>query len=381
MKVTCLQRELSRGLGILNRMRPASATVKEAFPVTGHVLVAAESSRLKLVATNLEVAITCWIGAQVQEEGAFTMPARLLTSIIKLLPNERVEMVRDVPARSVKLRCARFEARISGMEAEEFPSIPRTSEGITTRVVPEALKLAINQVVFAAATEDSRPVLTGIDSVFEGNQLTLAAVDGFRLAVHRLPLASPVAEKVSVIIPSRSLAELGRLLGEEKEPVEITVSPAQSQVLFRLSSLEMVSKLLLNTFPNWSKHIPGSHTTRATVGVAEFLRATRIASLFAKDDSGIVRIRITPGAELTVGKMALSAWAEETGEDLGEIDAQVEGEPAKIAFNSRYLLGVLRVMRTEKVNIEVTTSSNPALFKPEGVDNYTYVLMPVSVQW
>ena len=155
----------------------------------------------------------------------------------------------------------------------------------------------------------------------------------------------------------------------------------RTQVLFRLKNVEMVAQLIQGTFPNYSQLIPSGHTSKATVGVADFLRETRIASIFARDGSGIVRLVMTPGEELTPGKMAISARAEEIGDNLGEIDAVVEGEEAKIAFNGKYLQDVLAVLEAGQVALETTNSSSPGVLRPVGVENYVHVVMPMLVQW
>ncbi len=377
MRLSCLQENLNRGLSVVGRAVATRATL----PITNNVLLVTDQSRLKLVATNLEMAISCWIGAKVEEEGAITVPARLLTEFISSLPSEKVDISLSPRTKTLALKCARFEARISGVDAKDFPPIPKIEEGITTRVEIEALRQGISRVVFAAASEESRPVLTGVDAQFEGDLLTLAAADGFRLAVYKLPIAVPVSEKIEVIIPARALAELNRLMTDQEEPVEITINPNKSQALFRLKNIELVSQLVQGTFPNYAQLIPQSYNTRAVVSVAEFLRATKTASIFARDGSGIVRSVIAPGGELTPGKMTLSARSEEIGDDVGEIDAIVEGEEAKIAFNGKYLTDVLSVLGEDQVALETTNPSSPGVLRPVGVDNYIHVIMPMFVQW
>ncbi len=378
MKLSCLQENLNRGLGVVGRAVAARTTL----PITNNVLVATDESRLKLVATNLEMAISHWIGAKVEEEGDITVPARLLTEFVGSLPSDKVDLNLPTSSKTLEVTCARFEARISGVDAKDFPPIPKVSEGINTRVEVDHLRQGITQVVFAVATEESRPVLTGVDAMFEGDVLTLAAADGFRLAVYKLPLATPVSEKTEVIIPGRTLAEVNRLIGDDEEAIDITLNPNKSQVLFRMKNTELVSQLVQGTFPQYSQLIPQSSNTKVVVDVAEFLRATRTASIFARDGSGIVRLVATPGSgELTPGKITVSARSEELGDDVGEIDANVEGEEAKIAFNGKYIIDVLSVLREKQVVLETTNPSSPGVIRPVGVDNYTHVVMPMFVQW
>ena len=377
MKLSCLQENLNRGLSVVGR----AVATRTTLPITNNVLLATDQSRLKLVATNLEMAISCWIGAKVEEEGVITVPARLLTEFISSLPSEKVDINLSSKTKVLGLKCARFEARISGVDAKDFPPIPKIEECITTKVEVDALRQGISKVVFAAASEESRPVLTGVDAQFEGGLLTLAAADGFRLAVYKLPVATSVSEKIEVIIPARTLAELNRLMADQEEPVEITINPNKSQAIFRLKNVELVSQLVQGTFPNYTQLIPQSYNTRAVVNIAEFLRATKTASIFARDGSGIVRLVVAPGGELTPGKMTISARSEEIGDDVGEIDATVEGEEAKIAFNGKYLTDVLGVLGETQVALEATNPSSPGVIRPVGVDNYLHVVMPMFVQW
>ncbi len=377
MKLSCLQENLNRGLNIVGRAVAARTTL----PITNNILLATDQSRLKLAATNLEMAITCWIGAKIEEEGAITVPARLLTEFISSLPSDKIDVSLSPRTKTLELKCARFEARISGVDAKDFPPIPKVEEGVATKVEVDALQQGINQVVFAAATEESRPVLTGVDAQLKDNLLTLAAADGFRLAVFRLPLAASVGEPTEVIIPARTLAELNRLVTDQEEPVEITVNSNKSQALFRLKDIELVSQLVQGTFPNYKQLIPQSFNTRMTVSVDEFLRATKTAAIFARDGSGIVRLVITPGAAKAPGKLTVSARSEEIGDDVGEIDATVEGEEAKIAFNGRYLTDVLSVLHETQVALETTNPSSPGVIRPVGADNYLHVVMPMFVQW
>ncbi|MBI4297238.1 MAG: DNA polymerase III subunit beta [Chloroflexi bacterium] len=371
MKISCLQENLNKGLGTVGR----AVATRTTLPITQNILLQTDQGRLKLSATNLEIAITCWIGANIEEEGAITVPSRLLTELVNSLPSERVDLSLTPRGRSLKISCARFQANLSGLDATDFPPIPQVGDGKTCRLDPEALRLAISQVAFAAATEDSRPVLTGIQMDFQGNSLTLAGADGFRLAVHHMVAATPLPEITAVILPARALSELHRLLAGEADPVEVAVNPNHSQVLFRMHNAEMVSQVIQGTFPNYQQLIPTSCTTRAMVDVEEFLRATKSAAIFARDGSGIVRLHIKPG------QMSVSARSEEIGDNEGEIDAQVEGPEAKIAFNSHYLLDVLGAMPGPQVTLETTNPSSPGVFKPVGADNYVHVVMPMFVQW
>jgi DNA polymerase-3 subunit beta len=375
MKLSCLQENLNKGLSTVGRAVAARSTL----PITQNILIATDQSRLKLAATNLEMAVSCWVGAKVEDEGAITIPARILTEFVSSLPNDKIDLV--LTKDTLHLKSGRFEARINGMKADDFPPIPQVTDGMATKIEAEAFRLGISQVTFAAASEESRPVLTGIHADFNDSNLTLAAADGFRLAVHKMSILNKLSKQTAVIIPAKALNELSRFLPEQEDPVEITVNQQKTQALFRLKNIEVVSQLIQGTFPNYSQLIPQSYNTRAVIDVTEFLRAVRMSSIFARDGSGIVRLVATPGAEAAAGKLAVSARAEEIGDNSGEIDALVDGEKAQIAFNVKYLSDALSAIRQKQVALETTTSSSPGVLRPVGVDNYVHVVMPMFVQW
>jgi DNA polymerase-3 subunit beta len=224
-------------------------------------------------------------------------------------------------------------------------------------------------------------VLTGIKVDLNGDDFTFAAADGFRLAVYKGKLAEPVSEDVSFIMPARAFTEVNRLIGSQEEDVEFTVTPSKSQALFRLDNVELVSQLIQGTFPNYSQLIPDGHDTRAVVDQAAFLSATRTASIFARDGSGIVRVKVLPAENGSSGTIEISSRAEELGDNEGKIDATVEGEESKIAFNSKYLSEVLDVLGSGEIALETTTSSSPGVIRPLSKEGYVHVVMPMFVQW
>ena len=376
MKVTCTQEALARGLGIVGR----AVALRSPLPITANVLIASDGGRLRLSATNLEITMSCWIQANIEEEGAITVPARLLGDFVNTLPNDRISLTVAPRSRQVRMDCARNEASIGGLDADDFPPAPVVKDGVSVQLDAKGLRQAVAQTVFAAATDDSRPVLTGVDAKFEGQLLTLAASDGFRLSVFKLPLDATV-EATEIVVPARALSELGRLLADQEEAVTMRTNAAKTQVLFQLTNAELVAQLIQGTFPNFSQLIPASYTSRSVTDVGEFLRETRIASVFARDGSGIVRLVVTPGEGVTPGKVVISARAEEVGDNQGELDAAVEGEGVKIAFNGKYLQDVLQALDDGQLAMETSGPSSQGVFRPVGDDNYVHVIMPMFVQW
>jgi DNA polymerase III subunit beta len=377
MKVTCLQENLAKGLGIVGR----AVALRSTLPITSNVLISTDHGRIKLAATNLDIALSCWIGGQIEEEGAITVPSRLLSDFVNSLPSEKIDLTLSPRSKQLKVKCARNEATIGGMDADDFPPIPAIEDGATLELDPKTLREAISQVVFSAATDDSRPVLTGVGLVVDGDAVTLAASDGFRLAVRTLKLKKKAADKHQVIVPAKALAELNRLLQDQDDAVAMTFNANMTQVLFRLKDVELVSQLIQGTFPDYSRLIPKEWTSRAVVEVRDFLQETKIASIFARDGSGIVRVMFQAGDDGGPGQMTVSARAEEIGDNQGSLDAAVEGEPSKVAFNGKYLQDVLAVLDGGRVALETTGPSQPGVIRPIDNDNYVHVVMPMFVQW
>ncbi len=380
MKVQVLQENLQRGLSIVGR----AVATRSTLPITANVLLATDKGRLKLAATDLDIAISTWVGAKIDDEGSTTVPSRLITDFVTSLPPATVSLEIPERSRQMKLECARNESTINAMDAEDFPRIQEIKDGISLQLDPKALRRAIDRVEFAAASDDSRPVLTGVHVKAEGTRLTFASADGFRLAVADLTLSAPPAEAIEIIIPARALRELGRLIADASEPVEIRVNNQRTQVLFAMTDIEMVAQLIQGTFPNYNQLIPADYSTKCTVDVDEFKREARIAAIFARDGSGIIRLQIANGSG-GPGQLTISARADEIGDNEGKLDANVEGDSSKIAFNSRYLSDVLGAL-SGKVALEMTSPSSQGVFRPLKADgtpegDYVHVVMPMFVQW
>jgi DNA polymerase-3 subunit beta len=357
---------------------------RSTLPVLSNILLETDNSQLKLSAMNMEIGINCWIGAMIEEEGATTVPARLLSDFVNSLPKERIDLELDAGKQNLHLECARYEANIRGIDASEFPIIPthRRETGLPfVEVQPHKLRRMIEQVAFAAATDESRPTLTGVFTRFDHDRLTLAATDGFRLAVRSTLLEEPVAGSVGVIIPARALTELSRIIGAvdlgEEDGVDVTVTEARNQVMFHLPGVDLVSQLIEATFPDYTKIIPTSYNTRAIVDTAELLKALRVAFLFARDSANIVRLDITPGDP---GTIKLTASSAEMGDNEGMVDALVEGDPLTASFNAKFMIDVLSVIDTPQVMFDAVSATRPGVFRPVGAGNeeYTHVIMPMS---
>jgi DNA polymerase-3 subunit beta len=382
MRVSCVQENLAKGLSIVGRAVSARSTL----PVLSNVLIETDSSRLKLAATNLEIGITCWIGAMIEDEGSITVPGRLLGELVsQLASDDRISL--HTKGASLHLECKGFDANLRGIAAEDFPPIPQVANQSTCGVDSKELQEALGQVAFAAATDDTRPVLSGVQFAFRGNALTLAAADGFRLAVRQLEVARPLGQDLDIVVPVRAVQEVARILGDQTEPVEIVVTPNRSQVLFHLSSVDVVSRLIEGTFPNVQQIIPSRYATRVILSTKDFLNANKIASLIARDANNIIRLAVSGsdgtngsknGTASAPGSVDVSSVAE-IGDSHSKVDAVVEGEnlSVTIAFNGKYLGDVLGAMNTNQVTLDLTSPSSPGVLRPVGATNHTHVIMPM----
>lgn len=373
MKVSCLQENLAKGLGIVGR----AVTTRSSLPVLANVLLETDKNRLKLAATNLEVVITCWIGAKVEEEGAITIPARTLTDLVSNFPQEQVNLNLNKTSQTLHVTCGRTEANIKGIDAQEFPLIPEPDQENRIRIEPPVLKQMINQVAFAAASDDSRPMLTGVSTTFEGNQVIMAATDGFRLSLRSAQIAGHVAEPLRAIIPARALNDVARIISDDLEAVYISFPQGRNQIIFDMDNVVLVSQLIDGNYPDYKPIIPRRHTTRTVMGTAEFRKACRTADIFAREASNTARVAIDPGSDMTPAYATITATSVETGNNEAQIDASVEGQPIEIAFNVKYMADVLNVIDTPQVALETTGPLDPGVIKPVGDTDFIHIIMPM----
>lgn len=398
MKVSCLQENLARGLSVAGR----AVSARSALPILSHILFTTDEGRLRLSSTNLEMGIHCWIGGRVEEDGAIAVPARTVIDLVNALPPDRVDMRQEVRTITLNVRCGRSEANIKGLDAVDFPPIPTPEEGVADGISidPETLRTAINQVAFAAATDEARPTLTGVllrwEATAAGPTLTLAAADGYRLAVRRTPLPEGEVERpISVIVPARAMVEWARICSElakgreERPPVRITFTPDGNRIMFQAQTppdapvpmeVVLVSQLIPGAFPDYQQLIPRDRNTRLIAGTAELLKACQTAHIFARENTNTLLFHVHPGSDLEPGRLVVSATSAETGSDVTELDAAIEGTAVEIAFNVKFILDALEVVNSPQVMMDIISPSSPGVIRPVGGDDFTYVVMPMTLE-
>jgi DNA polymerase-3 subunit beta len=366
VNLSVIQENLARGLSVVSHAVSSRSTL----PVLANVLLRTEDAGLKLTAMNLEIGITYWVPGKIETDGAITVPARLLTDVVNSLPNERIDLALD--GDRLHLRCGRFETHLRGIDADEFPAIPAAGERPTTRVSQKVLRRALAEVAFAAASDEARPILTGVLTRFEGDRITLAAADNYRIAITTIGGLDAV-EETSVVVPARSYSELARILADTDDPVEVILSAQKNQVLFHVEGVDLVSRLIDGQFPNYQQVLPATHATRVELDRDDLLKAVRLAAYIASASANIVKLQVAPdGAPVvTVGAAA------DVGDHQGVVDAAIEGDGTTIAFNARYLGDVLANVDAERFVLELNGPLSPGVFRPADGRDYTHVVMPV----
>ncbi|NOY99564.1 MAG: DNA polymerase III subunit beta [Chloroflexi bacterium] len=374
MRVTVLQENLAHGLGIVSR----AVSPRSTLPVLANVLIASDEGRLRLSATNLELGITAWIPARIEEEGSTTVPARTFSDLVNTLPGDQVQFSLDGSTQTLTVRSGSSTNDIKCIDAQEFPPLPVPDMEGAIQLNVVDFKEMIQQVVFAASTDEARPVLMGVLVTVEGDQIIMAAADGFRLSVRKATLSSPAPQPFNAIIPSRALSELARITGDSDEGIAMVVPKGRGQVIFRIKDAELVSQLIDGTFPDYQQIIPRSYKSRTLVSTASLLKACKQAEIFAREGSNVARLDIkAANNDMDPSEVEISAQSEETGSNETIVEATVDGIGLLIAFNVKFLREVLEVINTPNVAIETSAPNAPGVIRPVGDDDFTHVIMPM----
>ncbi len=373
MHLSVVQEQLKRGLHIVGHVVGAKAPL----PVLSNVLLTAENGRLRLLASNLQTGVACFVDATVLEPGATTLPAKLLGDFVSTLPNETVTLLLDARTQSTQLQCAAARANIKGIDAEEFP-MPSTADVLSVTTISGAdLRSAIEQVAVMATTDDARPVLAGVLLKLNGTAATLAAMDGFRLAVKTLALAQSVADAQQVIVPAAALLELARVLHDD-DTVEILIASGGASVLFRTATLEVWSRVLEGPFPSFERLIPRTFATRAVFERAALRQAVRQTALFVPERVRSASLALATSDGASAGVATLVANDGEIGDNRSELPAQITGADGAIKFNIAFLKSVIDVLDTPQVAFEMQTPTMPGVLRPVGDDRLLVIVMPMA---
>lgn len=374
MKVTVLQENLARGLGMVSK----AVSPRSTLPVLANVLIASDEGRLRLSATNLEIGITCWIPARIEEEGSTTVPARTFSDLVSTLPSDQVLLRLDTQTQTLNVRGGTSTNDIKCIDSQEFPPMPVPDFEGSVQINVGDFREMIHQVAFAASSDEARPVLMGVLVQVDKDKLTMAAADGFRLSVRRAVLSTPSSAPVSAIVPAQALKELARVATDSEEPIYMVLPKGRGQVVFRVKDVEVVSQLIDGTFPDFQQIIPRSYKSRTLVSTSSLLKACKQAEIFAREGSNVARLNIkTAQSEMQPSEVEISATSEETGKNETIVEATVDGTGLLIAFNVKFLREALEVIRTPNVALETSAPNAPGVVRPVGDDQFLHVIMPM----
>ena len=372
MKFACTKENLSYSLDLVSSVAGKHINL----PILNNILIQADDSVVKLIATNLEVGIKANLRAKVERKGSFTVPAKTLSDFIHLLPEGQVEV--DLQDNELNIKCANSSTKIKGSLAEEYPIVPEIEEKHAYVLEINNFKSALSEVVFSAAKNEIRPELAGIYFGLFGERhagLVVAATDSYRLAERKLSVLQG-NDEFKCIVPSRSVYEMIRLLslGKSKEgESNVRLWLSENQVGLRYDDFEMTSRLVDGKYPDYAQIIPDKFKTTAIFSVSLMINKIKAASLFTTTGVNAVSFDLNK-TENTIG---ISSTSTQTGEHSSEIDAELSGEENSTLLNHRYVLDGLQNLDTEEADFKMNSADAPCMFKPKGKEDYLYIVMPI----
>lgn len=367
MKLSCIKENLQESINIVGRIVSPRGTL----PVLNNILLQTDLGRVKLSATDLEIGINTWVGAKIDKEGSITIPARLITDFINTNDDKKINL--SLENTTLTLESEKHKAHIKGIEASEFPLIPEVKKGLSIEINAQDLKKSIAEISFAAAIDETRPVLTGILIKIKGKEMKMVATDSYRLAEKTINLGSSQEKNIDLIIPHRTMNELARIIPASEEKIELRIG--ENQILFNFTNTQLVSRLIEGNFPDYEQIIPRKSQTKAIINKNNFANAIKMASLFARESANNIRLKIDPK-----GKVEIIAVSQQVGDNISHIEAKATGETVEIAFNSKFILDVLAVIQDEEVILETSDKLSPGMIKPSKDKNYIYIIMPLRVE-
>jgi DNA polymerase III subunit beta len=377
MKITCIQENLNKALIHSSRI----ISLRSSLPILDNVLLSTDQGRLKISATDLELGINYWIGAKIEKDGAIAVPSRLITEFISNIKEEKINL--NVEGTEVVINGEKYNATIKGVSPEDFPTIPDISKEFLFSISSKDLLNAINQVAFASAADNTRPVLSGIFFKIEKDILKMAATDSYRLAEKKIKVIKSDKSTKSFIIPSRTINEVGKILKDAGEKVEVCFD--ENQILFNFGSIHLISRLIDGQYPNYEQIIPTEFENEVIVDKQELFNVCKVASLFARESANSIKVSVKPekikeggkGEKEGSGVLSIMGQGIQVGESVSKIKVMTKGKEIEISFNAKYILDVLPNISEKNVEIKFSGSINPCLIKGEGKQEYIYVIMPL----
>ena len=371
MKIICLQENLKKGLNNVQNIIGKNLTL----PILNNILLTTEKKQLKLSATDLEIAITDYTVCKIEKEGSITVPARVLVSFVNNLPNKKIEI--NIKNNTINLKCENYKSSIKGLDATDFPIIPKIKSEPILEINSFVFKNALEQIINFVSLSDIRPEITGILFDFSlAKEIKLVTTDSFRLGekiINQKINKTKKEEKGSVIIPYKTAQELIRIISNQDEAM-VEVSIENNQILFNISKAQIISKLIEGSYPNYQQLISQQPETSILTNKEEFIKAIKLSSFFSSKIND-VRLKINSKKSL----VEVFSQDIELGENLSEVSADIKGKDMEIIFNHKYLLDGLNSVDAKNVVLGLSTETSPGVIKPEGDSSFSYVIMPIKL--
>jgi len=361
MNVQVTQENLNRALTSVSRVANSRGTL----PILANVLIKTVKNRLSISATNLDIAITHFIGAKVASEGSITVPARLMQDFVSSLPEGVIDL--ELEDTKLKVSTNQYKSVVNGIVADDFPVMPSISDGVSWSVNAGTLKKSLQQVVFAASSDETRPVLTGVLIQTIDGKLFMAATDSYRLAEKQLGANT---KETKLLVPASAMHDLLRLLIDED--IDVMIRHDDLQILFTVGDVELVTRLVDGTYPDYRKLIPSTFTTEARLKRTDFVNVTKVSSLFARESAGSVTIEVDEAKQ----QLSIRSVASQLGENTAIADGKIKGS-GSITLNSRYLIDALGAISGEDVLFGFNGKLEPTLLRDVANADYRHVIMPL----
>ncbi len=361
MKLQVTQENLSKALNSVARV----ANSRNTLPILANVLLKTVDNRLSIAATNLDIAITHYIGSKVTDEGSITIPARLMQDFVSSLPSGVIDI--ELEEYKVHIKTDQYQSVINGVAADEFPVMPAINQGHSWSLPAPSLKKALQQVIVAASTDEARPTLTGVNIHTLEGKIILAATDSYRLAEKILGTQT---DTIQLLVPATALHDLLRIISDEEGAVQITND--EQQVLFKAGDVELVTRLIEGTYPDYRKLIPASFATTAQLKRAELINITKVSSLFARESAGSITLKVDDTKQV----ISIRSVASQLGENTATASGKITGS-GDITLNSRYLLDALQAFNGEDINLSFNGKLEPCVIKDAKNPDYTHIIMPL----
>jgi DNA polymerase III subunit beta len=362
MKLQVTQENLSKALNNVARV----ASTRNTLPILSNVLIKTTDNRVCIAATNLNIAITQYIGSKIKTKGSITVPARLTQDFVSNLPSGIIDL--NLEDTKLHISTDKYKSVINGVISDDYPVMPTIQNGKKWSIASNKLKKALTQTVFSASNDDARPVLTGVYFNTHKNNLFIAATDSYRLAEKN---TSPIKEDVSVLVPSSSIQDLLRILGDSDDEVKVVCD--EQQIQFKIGDTELVTRLIEGNYPDYKKLIPNKFKTSAVADRSALLNTIKVSSLFARESAGSVVLEASTDDKA----VTIRSVASQLGENTAAAEADVKGETGSITLNSRYLIDALSVMSGARVEIGFNDKLEPFVLRDVEDESYTHIVMPL----